>query len=245
MRKKPSFTLAEVLVTLGIIGIVAAMTLPSIVGSWKKKTVEARLKKFYSTVNQAIMLSEVKNGPKEYWECLASICDNKIPKADYKKWYNRYFNDFLNTIHVEHFTDAGGANTAAYFEDGSLMVIKDGYDIFFYPFAKDFSKEKFTEVAEDGTRTRPDNGRKFFAFSFQPGRKGVQATHYKGKGIEPYRTLDCSMKDDEIICNTLTRKELLTNGTHGCNSKSQFKSYCTALIQENNWEIPDDYPFKF
>ena len=34
---KKSFTLAEVLITLGIIGVVAAMTLPSLIGNYKKK----------------------------------------------------------------------------------------------------------------------------------------------------------------------------------------------------------------
>lgn len=33
---KKSFTLAEVLITLGIIGVVAAMTLPSLIGNYKK-----------------------------------------------------------------------------------------------------------------------------------------------------------------------------------------------------------------
>ena len=246
MKNESCFTLAEVLITLGIIGIVAAMTLPSLLGNWKKKTIEARLKKFYSTANQAIILSEVKNGPKEYWPCMVSGCDNRISSSEFEWWYNTYLKDFLNTIRVEHFSDAGGKNTAAYFEDGSVMVIKDGYDIYFYPFAKDFKKEKFTEITEDGNRTRPDSGKTFFAFSFQPGSKADSARHYQGKGIEPYRSLICKKNEEGIkICNTLTREELLNNSEYGCNKSSPYKVYCTALIQENNWEIPEDYPIKF
>ena len=64
--KKIAFTLAEVLITLGIIGIVAAMTLPTLIQSNKNKEVEAKLKKIYSVMNQAILLSEKDNGPKEY-----------------------------------------------------------------------------------------------------------------------------------------------------------------------------------
>lgn len=40
-----AFTIAEVLVTLGIIGIVAAMTLPSVIVSYQKKQTSAQLKK--------------------------------------------------------------------------------------------------------------------------------------------------------------------------------------------------------
>ena len=54
---KPGFTLAEVLITLGIIGVVAAMTIPSIVQKQNQKEATSRLKKFYSTMSQAIMLS--------------------------------------------------------------------------------------------------------------------------------------------------------------------------------------------
>lgn len=49
-----AFTLAEVLITLGIIGIVAAMTLPSVINKIQNKDKTARLKKFYSSINQAV-----------------------------------------------------------------------------------------------------------------------------------------------------------------------------------------------
>ncbi len=48
--KKFAFTLAEVLITLGIIGIVAAMTLPSLIIRNQNKALEAGLKKNYSII---------------------------------------------------------------------------------------------------------------------------------------------------------------------------------------------------
>lgn len=44
--QKKAFTLAEVLITLGIIGVVAAMTLPTLVGEYQKKQTATQLKKF-------------------------------------------------------------------------------------------------------------------------------------------------------------------------------------------------------
>ena len=48
-----AFTLAEVLITLGIIGIVAAMTLPSVIVNYQKQEALTRLKKSYTTVANA------------------------------------------------------------------------------------------------------------------------------------------------------------------------------------------------
>ena len=42
-----AFTLAEVLITLGIIGIVAAMTLPILIGKYQKMQTATQLKKAY------------------------------------------------------------------------------------------------------------------------------------------------------------------------------------------------------
>ena len=51
---KKAFTLAEVLITLGIIGVVAALTLPSIVQNYQKRSLEVATQKFYSAMSQAI-----------------------------------------------------------------------------------------------------------------------------------------------------------------------------------------------
>lgn len=59
---KVGFTLAEILITLGIIGIVAAMTMPSLMTSISKRQTEAKLKKAVSMINQAYRLSYNDNG---------------------------------------------------------------------------------------------------------------------------------------------------------------------------------------
>ena len=51
--RKGAFTLAEVLITLGIIGVVAAMTMPSLIQNYQEKATVTKLKKCYSLVSQA------------------------------------------------------------------------------------------------------------------------------------------------------------------------------------------------
>ena len=54
-KYKHAFTMAEVLITLGIIGIVAAMTLPSLIGKWQEKQWKVAYKKAYSSISQAFL----------------------------------------------------------------------------------------------------------------------------------------------------------------------------------------------
>ena len=55
LSRKAAFTMAEVLITLGIIGIVAAMTLPSLIGKYQEKQWKVAYKKAYSSMSQAFM----------------------------------------------------------------------------------------------------------------------------------------------------------------------------------------------
>ena len=64
---KKAFTLSEVLITLGIIGIVAAMTMPMILANSREKEMVSRLKKAYSNVSQAFQRTIVVNNTPNYW----------------------------------------------------------------------------------------------------------------------------------------------------------------------------------
>lgn len=53
IKFKNGFTLAETLITLGIIGIVAAMTIPNMINAYKAKQLRTRFNKAYSIIQQA------------------------------------------------------------------------------------------------------------------------------------------------------------------------------------------------
>lgn len=52
---KPAFTLAEVLVTLGIIGVVSAMTVPTLMQNYQRKSYVTQLHKVYNEMAQAFV----------------------------------------------------------------------------------------------------------------------------------------------------------------------------------------------
>ncbi|MBQ8167977.1 prepilin-type N-terminal cleavage/methylation domain-containing protein, partial [bacterium] len=60
-----AFTLAEVLITLAIIGVVAAMTIPTLVANYQEKQTVTALRKFQTNMTQAYLLATVDvNGTK-------------------------------------------------------------------------------------------------------------------------------------------------------------------------------------
>ncbi len=57
-----AFTLAEILITLGVIGVVAAMTLPGVINDTRNKQFEAGFKKGYSVISQAFNMYQADTG---------------------------------------------------------------------------------------------------------------------------------------------------------------------------------------
>ena len=62
-----AFTLAEVLITLGVIGIVAGMTMPVLIQKHREQVTVNKLLKAYSTVSNAYQMAVQENGDIFYW----------------------------------------------------------------------------------------------------------------------------------------------------------------------------------
>ena len=66
-RKALAFTLAETLIVMGIIGVVAALTIPNLNSSTADKEKVAKLKKVYSNLQDAFGRAEAVYGPFDEW----------------------------------------------------------------------------------------------------------------------------------------------------------------------------------
>ena len=86
---KMAFTLAEVLITLGIIGVVAALTMPTLIQNHKRQENITRIKKVYSILQQDVELAKVENGDIEtlaksqsIYKCLSCFaCVDRCPRG--------------------------------------------------------------------------------------------------------------------------------------------------------------------
>lgn len=227
---KRAFTLAEVLITLGIIGVVAALTLPSLIQKRTNLEVESKLKKIYSVMNQAILMSEQDNGPKEFWPNQCS--STTISCQDY---YAKYVIPYLKKTSIKEFQSFGGTNIAIFFADGSVLIGKQAFDYFFFPNAKNFDADTFATTTESGgLSSRKDAGITYFSFQFSPSYNDENHKFHYKKGFEPYKA----------ALSELTKKELTGSNEYACRKDGSIKAWCTTLIQLNGWKIPEDYPFK-
>lgn len=66
-NKQKAFTLAEVLITLGIIGVVAALTIPVLIQNADERATVTALKKTYSVLSSAYSLAVQDNGTPDTW----------------------------------------------------------------------------------------------------------------------------------------------------------------------------------
>lgn len=95
--KKKAFTLAEVLITLGIIGVVASLTMPTLIQNNREKEYAAKLKKFNSVMNQALLRAIDKKGMIEDWGLgVAGMTAN--PTDEERNAGNKSINYFFDTI---------------------------------------------------------------------------------------------------------------------------------------------------
>ena len=83
-RKRTAFTLAEVLITLGIIGIVAAITLPTIINNYRVKVLENQFKKADSIIQQAVQKTANEYGYSSITELnMAGNCNGHVAYPNY------------------------------------------------------------------------------------------------------------------------------------------------------------------
>ena len=140
MKNHFGFTLAEVLITLGIIGVVAAMTMPTLMNSTQGAQYKAAYKKALSALSQAVTLNvalddtsfaEAVAGPAgktdkpETGESVAHILHQRmnIVKVSGKPTSEEY--SPITTSDADFTTtDVTGADTYLYFNDGMMFAFK-------------------------------------------------------------------------------------------------------------------------
>ena len=243
--KNKAFTLAEVLIVVAINDVVACLTIPNIIQQHRKHVIETKLKRFYVDINDALVQAEVKYGSSQRWSLLTV-------KDDIEKYFLPFLDYKSAGFEENEPLPAGYSNAASYliyFKNGSMVKIvgpnylsadateqhKGGFrDLYFYPNAGDYRKNKkslknfvfgWYRDASLGYQKRIDGTAESDTLDSNPLKcKDSQLKYWYDGTIKPYLY-------NQYICGNMKLEDVRANGTY--------------IIMQNNWKIPDDYPFEY
>ena len=123
--KKNGFTLAEVLITLAIIGVVATMTLPALMTNTAEQQAKTGLKKGINTLTEAAQMNQAIDGF-DYASFTSSDTDDTDAQSLYALLSKRASVDYGKSGDGKHFSIQGGEqkaeNYAVFFRDGSAVL---------------------------------------------------------------------------------------------------------------------------
>ena len=237
--RKTAFTLAEVLITLGIIGIVAAMTLPALVGNYQKKQTVTQLQKVYTVLNQAFRQSEADNASSLYWDTSKGS----------KVYFDTYWKPYLKVL--RYCTGASGESDCNYnvsqpwyranglkdaywvVNDGSrtTFVLSDGTFVSILAYSGYGSTEGSSNAdgsivgITTGTDPRIIVDLNASKTPNKFGRDTFLLQRVAGKGVMPYGYNE----DDDTV-------------NDNC-SKTGSGFMCAAKLMREGWDMKDDYPW--
>ena len=221
MKRKFAFTLAEVLITLGIIGVVAAMTMPVLIANHQKKETVAKLKKAYSILQQATIFAKQEYGEVNEWDY-----------SDPYEFGQKYFKPYLKVIvdsqkEIYSWNDLTGKSHS--YSTWPTLILADGTFIFIYLADPGYPVNFHIGVDINGKQKPNKLGRDLFLF-----------TYYKN-ALRTYSQYETGMPNRNSV--------MYAGGTSGqCNVNAQGGvmgpgSYCSTLIEMDGWEIKNDYPW--
>lgn len=231
-----AFTLAEVLITLGIIGVVAALTMPSLITKYQKNVTAERLKKVYSVLSNAAKRSELDTGEEaKYWQYPQNPYD-----LDFIPFFQKHYIPYLNIasecisancFSKEHYSFE---NNRGGFLANYIVKLSDGTLLSFLPSSGSNGRGYIWVYADINGKKGPNReGRDIFVLDIAPSyTEASQARTVKFYGINQS---DAGLKTHhDYGCSKAVRESGTIYAGH----------FCGERIMRNGWKIPDDdYPW--
>ena len=230
LSRLAAFTLAEVLITLGIIGVVAAMTMPSLIQNYQEKATVTRVKKVYNVLSTALQSAYFENG--KYNE---NVNDSGQTFYEYISPYLK-FQKYCGTekgcwpdVTIKHLHGENWANLDSY-QNYIKAILADGTLFQFYRNAE-------IRVDVNGFKGPNTVGRDIFYFAIKDDKVipiGLQNEKDNSDGADKfnkYCNISSSIDYNGIACtgwvitnenmDYLHCNDLSWNGKHSCKEKSR------------------------
>lgn len=258
---KHAFTMAEVLITLGIVGVIAAITIPNVVQNYKKKDVAIKLQKNYNELNQVIERAKADHGDPESW--------NYWEPSNLDKWVETYIVPYVRTSYsgtndimkfctynmsCDDFKPCGNCSTT-----GGYWVVKSAGSSAvawrFNNYGQYPNGVWYNSIRVNVYMKKTKIYGKPPYTTFRPVMLGREIFSFELPYTDYNQGIGCGGKQNKFkfmpfsYCSS--ESALLGTMWGGCNKSASGGGYrgpgeaCGALIMKNNWKVPDNYPIKF
>lgn len=224
IKKTLAFTLAEVLITLGIIGVVAEMTIPTLVQSFQRQVYISQLKRSSALLNQVYMSVLNDNGDPTTWKvtCINDIANVFIP----------YFQTALTDSPAGGNYGTPGAGNPMGYKNNNLVqdLTKTTAGLYFYPQIKLKSGETllfdFFSTPTTGLPCGSSTNNTPVCFFIhvdvngiaQPNRWGVDIFGFQAtkNAIIPLESMNAHINPGDTYCETTPQGAIWGWNGNGC-----------------------------
>ena len=214
--KTKGFTLAEVLVTLGIIGVVSAMTVPTLMQNYQRKSYVTQLHKVYNELQQGLLQFQTDNNAINYRE--AGINSQEAAEAFFEKYFKIVQKCTDDSCVGDSYTNMGGHSTNV--ERPVYYVLANGASVGFAYADRSINFLLMLYVDVNGKKGPNIAGRDMFAvYVYNNGY--IDDETVSGTGMPPFSKEERE-KAFEEKCNDAT-----ATNWYGCFGK----------ILNDNWEM--------
>ena len=246
-KREIAFTLSEVLITLGIIGVVAALTLPSVITKYRKYVLLNKIKHTYTLLNNTLERAKADYGTDiNQWELSGNT---QLDRSTF--FAEKYMLPYLNILQYcgRSYTNQGC------FE--KVKRLKEGF-AYLSPMS---SNHGTSFILNNGTYVYLEVGR---GHGYEPENTNRIEILFdvdgpdKGKNTYGYDVFDVELGGDEgrTLRNSANKNKFLpysydpkkscdyyvSTVNHGCNKDSVYGgSMCLAYIFCNGWDFGDKY----
>jgi prepilin-type N-terminal cleavage/methylation domain-containing protein len=249
------FTLAEVLITLLVIGVVSSLVIPVIMADFDKHSTVTRLQKVYAVLQQAVKLAQSDYGDISTW----NFPQTHLNGNDALQFANTYLMPYLNV------SKNCGTSTGCWANPKSLsgwvfpssvnietsgkyanFILNDGTTVSVSDLPNYADTNYYINILVDinGQQSPNTIGKDVFSFMIIP--KGLPR-YNTGVGDTVYNSTRPGLYADGW---GETRARLFSGGYapwRGCsttaNSSYYVGAYCTTVILYDQWQIKSDYPW--
>ena len=237
---KNGFTLAEVLITLGIIGVIFAVTIPSLLARHQKQVTVNRLKQTYTILYQAVEMAINDNGPIETWDIKNADYFNSDAYNYGKEFAQKYLFPYMKVIKNCKYNSRECLAEKAYYLDKSGNTYISAYNNVTYNFVLSngvvlcvWPRGNVVEIFVDiNGKAKPNTAGKDIFYMLIVKNAGISTIFGKFPSAGVY------------FYGQGHDREYLKTQYYNC-AKTGFLSgmYCGALIMLDGWKISKDYPW--